>query len=77
MKGLFGKFADFKPNITNVYGPTECCVDSTSYRIEFDQISGDKVIPIGKPILNTNIYILDKGNNLQPIGVAGGTVCIR
>nr|WP_283746656.1 non-ribosomal peptide synthetase [Bacillus cereus] len=71
IKGLFEKFADFKPNITNVYGPTECCVDSTSYRIEFDQISGDKVIPIGKPILNTNIYILDKGNNLQPIGVAG------
>ncbi|QQP77975.1 amino acid adenylation domain-containing protein [Bacillus sp. TK-2] len=71
IKGLFGKFADFKPNITNVYGPTECCVDSTSYRIEFDQISGDKVIPIGKPILNTNIYIIDKGNNLQPIGVAG------
>ncbi|PEU19965.1 non-ribosomal peptide synthetase, partial [Bacillus wiedmannii] len=75
IKGLFEKLTNLKANITNVYGPTECCVDSTCYRIEFDQVNKNIAIPIGKPLLNTNIYILDKENNLQPIGVAG-EICI-
>ncbi|HEX3030485.1 MAG TPA: amino acid adenylation domain-containing protein, partial [Clostridia bacterium] len=53
----------------NLYGPTEATVD-VSY---FDCSTGDEpeVIPIGKPIDNINLYILDKNNRLQPIGVAG------
>ncbi|MCX7708612.1 MAG: amino acid adenylation domain-containing protein [Clostridia bacterium] len=53
----------------NLYGPTEATVD-VSY---FDCSSGEelKTIPIGKPIDNTKLYVLDGENELLPIGVAG------
>ncbi|UCH92158.1 MAG: amino acid adenylation domain-containing protein [Candidatus Aminicenantes bacterium] len=59
------------PIITNVYGPTECCVDATSYKITTENINLPGDIPIGKPMLNHRVYILDKKNKLQPVGVAG------
>ncbi|MGD2090255.1 MAG: amino acid adenylation domain-containing protein [Candidatus Aminicenantes bacterium] len=56
----------------NNYGPTENTVVTTSYQV----ISHMKNIPIGKPIDNNKIYILDKdGQHLVPIGVAG-ELCI-
>lgn len=59
-------------NVYNTYGPTESTVCATYYKSkEIDNIN----IPIGKPIRNYQIYILDKDNNLQPIGVAG-EICI-
>jgi amino acid adenylation domain-containing protein len=61
--------------ITNVYGPTECCVDSTSFEIKREQIKGNEKIPIGKPMPNEYIYIIDKAIHLQPIGIAG-ELCI-
>ncbi|MCK4257390.1 MAG: amino acid adenylation domain-containing protein, partial [Halanaerobiales bacterium] len=59
--------------IFNLYGPTEATVDVTY----FDCLPGEKLnnIPIGKPIDNTEIYIVDKNNNLQPVGIAG-ELCI-
>lgn len=57
----------------NLYGPTEATVD-VSY---FDCSVGKELesVPIGKPIDNTCLYILDKNNNLQPIGIPG-ELCI-
>ncbi len=52
--------------IINMYGPTETTVWS-SYR---DLTNEDKV-SIGKPILNTNIYILNNNDDLQFIGGSG------
>ncbi|MCK4259562.1 MAG: non-ribosomal peptide synthase/polyketide synthase, partial [Halanaerobiales bacterium] len=54
-------------DIVNNYGPTENTVVSTSFLVDnnFDNI------PIGKPISNVQILILDKHNNIQPIGVPG------
>ncbi|NBI31019.1 non-ribosomal peptide synthetase, partial [Chengkuizengella marina] len=57
--------------ISNVYGPTECTVDSTTYLVQGNEIN----IPIGKPITNSGIYIVDKYNKLLPIGVSG-QLCI-
>ncbi|ADL52011.1 non-ribosomal peptide synthetase [Clostridium cellulovorans] len=55
----------------NEYGPTECCV-ATSY----NKISGiEDVSSIGKPIPNSNIFILNKQNDLIPIGFVG-ELCI-
>jgi amino acid adenylation domain-containing protein len=53
----------------NHYGPTETHV-VTAYTIDPD---GEipNVPPIGKPISNTEIYILDENRNPQPIGVVG------
>jgi len=53
--------------VYNVYGPTECTVDATVSRI-----SGVESIPqIGRPIANTQAYILDNYLRPVPIGVAG------
>lgn len=62
--------------MTNFYGPTECCVESSCFRINPDDLNEDyTIVPIGRPILNESIYILDKFLNLCPINVAG-EICI-
>lgn len=55
--------------ITNLYGPTEAAIDVTYY--DCNSINIDKRIPIGKPINNTVIKIVDSQMNIVPIGVAG------
>lgn len=54
--------------VINGYGPTENTTFSTTYVIE-KHFEGS--IPIGKPISNTQAYILNKDNQVQPIGVVG------
>jgi len=53
--------------IQNLYGPTEASIDVTYYTTS----KQDTVIPIGKPVWNTAIYVLDANNNLVPIGCSG------
>jgi amino acid adenylation domain-containing protein len=58
--------------LNNNYGPTENTVVTTSFPVEGDSDN----IPIGKPIANTAVYILNKDNfMLQPVGVPG-ELCI-
>ncbi|TYS12997.1 amino acid adenylation domain-containing protein [Rossellomorea vietnamensis] len=59
--------------ISNLYGPTEATVE-VSY---FDCPPGVnlKNVPIGKPINNVQLYIVDKKDRPQPIGVVG-ELCI-
>lgn len=56
--------------IYNIYGPTESTVCAT-----LNEIKGKSEITIGKPIANTQIYILDRQRQPLPIGVAG-ELCI-
>ncbi|HLP59996.1 MAG TPA: condensation domain-containing protein, partial [Candidatus Deferrimicrobium sp.] len=59
-----------KDTLVHVYGPTETTVYATYYAIR--EIAENQItIPIGAPISNTNIYILDLGSRLTPIGVNG------
>ena len=63
----------FKENSTelhNLYGPTEATVDVTYFDCTHYN-SADKVIPIGQPIWNTRIYILDEIGNKCPDGESG------
>lgn len=53
--------------IVNEYGPTENCVATTVFR----NVEDGATIPIGRPILNTRVYIIDRNDRLQPVGVAG------
>lgn len=53
--------------IYNTYGPTESTVCATYYKVT----GQEKVIPIGKPIHNREVYILDNARQLQPVGVEG------
>ena len=59
-----------KANIYNLYGPTETTVYSA-----FKDVTNTNEITIGKPINNTQIYILNNNNKLQPIGIIG-EICI-
>lgn len=53
----------------NLYGPTEAAVDVTFWQCRTDQTL--RSVPIGYPIANTQIYLLDANLNPVPIGVPG------
>ena len=53
----------------NLYGPTEASIDVTSWRCTPQNGQGN--IPIGRPIANTRIYLLDPNGNLMPEGMPG------
>ncbi len=53
----------------NLYGPTEAAVDVTYWPCERD--SGCRTIPIGRPVANTRVYVLDPAGNPLPIGIPG------
>ena len=59
--------------LVNAYGPTETTVCASCYEVptEFE----GSTLPIGKPIANTQIYILDRQGKLCPVGVVG-ELCI-
>ncbi|WP_159433260.1 non-ribosomal peptide synthetase [Clostridium cavendishii] len=61
-----------KVKYINAYGPTESTICTTIWRYEKNL---NDTVPIGKPINNIRVYIMDKNNNLQPIGVPG-ELCI-
>lgn len=68
---FYSRFDGNTPEITNVYGPTECCVDSTFYTLNPSNLAGSKIIPIGKPMPNVQIYILGENQELIPRGCIG------
>ncbi|MCP4152637.1 MAG: amino acid adenylation domain-containing protein, partial [bacterium] len=59
--------------LINLYGPTEATVDVSYYECEAG--AARTGIPIGKPIDNIQLYIVDKSKRLQPPGIAG-ELCI-
>ncbi len=58
-----------RAKLYNVYGPTETIIDSTCWLCE--EADGLSSSPIGRPIPNARIYILDNALRPLPIGVAG------
>ena len=57
--------------IINAYGPTECTICSTAIALDDNVLKNYKIIPIGKPLSNLNIFILDKNMNPVPVDVPG------
>ncbi|AJW41276.1 Siderophore biosynthesis non-ribosomal peptide synthetase modules Bacillibactin synthetase component F [Rhodococcus sp. B7740] len=55
--------------LVNAYGPTECSDDVTHAVI--DRIDSDAMVPIGRPIRNTALYVLDGGLQSTPPGTGG------
>ncbi|WP_460357690.1 MULTISPECIES: non-ribosomal peptide synthase/polyketide synthase [unclassified Pseudomonas] len=55
----------------NVYGPTETTVDSTGWTLEPHMPVPENVVPIGKALSNTRLYVLDAYGQPVPQGVSG------
>jgi amino acid adenylation domain-containing protein len=71
VKEWYGYYSLIK--VLNAYGPTEASDDVTHYVVQgIPSANLARVnVPIGKPIQNTHIYILDRNLTLCPIGVRG------
>jgi amino acid adenylation domain-containing protein len=67
--GCTGRRVKFR----NVYGPTETTVTSAVYETvdEIDTTHGGARVPIGRPINNTQLYLLDRHLRPVPLGVPG------
>lgn len=64
---LAGQLLDRCSALFNVYGPTETTIWSTIERVE----SGSGMVSIGRPIANTQVYVVDDSMNPVPAGVPG------
>jgi amino acid adenylation domain-containing protein len=53
----------------NLYGPTECAVAQTEYKV--DHAEWKTSPPIGRPHPNRQVYVVDSWNNLAPKGING------
>ncbi|HEY1842246.1 MAG TPA: amino acid adenylation domain-containing protein [Mycobacterium sp.] len=61
--------ATFDALLYNFYGPTETVVNATSYPVQGAQ--GTRVVPIGRPKINTQVHLLDDALQPVPVGVIG------
>ena len=70
---LCAKWFEFFPGIpvVNAYGPTECSDDVTHHIVRKPPESAISTIPIGKPIRNTQVFVLDPNGIHVPVGVPG------
>ncbi len=70
VKQFYAKYG-CNTRITNIYGPAECCVDSTAYLVRPDELQHLTALPIGRPMANRHIYLLDEQRQPVPIGATG------
>ena len=67
-------FETFNPSTTelhNLYGPTEAAIDVTAWACRADRTADTTSVPIGHPIANTQIHLLDSHGRQVPIGIPG------
>ena len=65
----FYEKANHYAEVHNLYGPTEAAVDVSYFHCPRDP--ADPSIPIGKPVTNTGLYVLDENDQPCPVGVPG------
>jgi len=68
---VLGQEPERAPRLVNLYGPTETTIDVSWYACPLDPGAGVRRVPIGRPIANTRLYVLDPHDRPQPVGVPG------
>jgi amino acid adenylation domain-containing protein len=68
VQSFYEKASNFA-EVHNLYGPTEAAVDVSYFACARNP--SDKTIPIGKPVSNTGLYVLDEYDQPVPVGVPG------
>jgi len=58
-----------KVTLWNTYGPTECAIDVTAH--PYDPALPTGPVPIGRPLTNLRVLVLDPNGDPVPVGVAG------
>ena len=66
-RGLADALLHLAAGVWNVYGPTEATIWSTIHQVQRD----NRAVPIGRPIANTTVFVVDSHGNQVPIGVQG------
>jgi amino acid adenylation domain-containing protein len=66
----FRRLCGPQTRLINAYGLTEATIDSTYWESD-EELVGDRFVPIGKPLANTEIYLLDANLEPVPTGIPG------
>ncbi|MFF2142320.1 amino acid adenylation domain-containing protein [Kitasatospora sp. NPDC058190] len=69
----FERYGQHAPALYNLYGPTEASIDVTHWQCRPEDAAGP--VPIGRPVANTTLYVMDRAGRQLPAGVAG-ELCI-
>lgn len=57
--------------VVNSYGLSEATIDSTYFEGDVSQLEASRMVPIGRPFSNSEVYVLDHHQQPVPIGVPG------
>ncbi|WP_434047551.1 MULTISPECIES: amino acid adenylation domain-containing protein [Sorangium] len=71
LRPWFKRHGDRAPELVNMYGITETTVFVTYRPLVAEDVDGASVSPIGRPIPDLSVYVLDQDRALLPIGVPG------
>ncbi|MEV4140091.1 amino acid adenylation domain-containing protein [Dactylosporangium sp. NPDC049742] len=63
--------ATLPAELHNLYGPTEAAIDVSAWQCDGDALTGQARVPIGHPIQNIALYVLDDRLRPVPVGVPG------
>ncbi|WP_412538160.1 amino acid adenylation domain-containing protein [Longispora sp. K20-0274] len=58
-------------SLHNLYGPTEAAIDVTAWHCAPEALAGRSRVPIGAPVANTRVHILDEHLREVPVGAIG------
>jgi amino acid adenylation domain-containing protein/non-ribosomal peptide synthase protein (TIGR01720 family) len=67
----FQRFCGPQTRLINSYGVSEATIDSSYFEIGAVNLPAEALVPIGKPIGNTQLYVLDANMQPVPVGVPG------
>jgi amino acid adenylation domain-containing protein len=64
-------FARLPGELHNLYGPAEAAIDVSAWQCQPAEVAAAERVPIGRPIQNTALHILDASLRPVPVGMAG------